>query len=503
MKFCHRLFEEHASKNPSKIAVMYREQTLTYDELNQKANLLAHHLIKSGVLPGTRIGISLERSPAIIVAILGILKAGGTFIPIDPEHPFDRITQICKTSKLLLLLTQKKLTTFDSINIKKIFLDDLHADSCPNTSQNPLVNLSKDTLAYIIYTSGSTGVPKGVMICHSNLMHMYDAWMAAYQLSPSDKHLQMAHFTFDVFTGDLIRSLCSGGTLILCPKGTLLNPRKLYRLLIDTNITCAEFVPTVLRRLLNYLNTEQLHLDLIRLLICGSDNWSMHEYRDIQKYCSNSTRVINSYGLTETTIDNTYFETDCTITDQFPLNQSVPIGKPFRNTEIFILDSNLLPTPKGKIGEIYIAGPGLAKGYADDPILTAEKFIQHPKLQKRLYKTGDLGQYIDDENIIFLGRIDNQVKIRGIRVELSDIENILNTHPSITESLVSITFDLNKEKTLIAYVVLNKDYKLDNVALKKFLQTKLPMHMIPSDFIRLETMPLTASGKLNRKLLTV
>jgi len=495
----HQLIEKNALSHPTKIAVAYQDKNLSYEELNQKSNYLANLLITEGIKPETIVGVSFERSPEMVIAILGVLKSGGAYLPIDPSYPQDRINYMLSDSNISFLLTQKTLLKkFQKIKLKKICLDSTQINQTPI---NPQTTVNKDNLAYVLYTSGSTGNPKGVMVCHSNLINTYESWEKVYQLKDTDCHLQMANFSFDVFTGDLARALCSGGKLILCPKRTLLNPKKLYELITKEKINCAEFVPTILRKLYDYLNLNNHSLAFMRLLICGSDNWSINEYRKLQKLCGKKTRVINSYGLTETTIDSTYFEDPLPSIKYFSTDRSVPIGKPFPNTEIFILDDNLNTMPNDIIGEICIAGHGLARGYLNNPQLTAQKFIFHPSLKKRLYKTGDLGRRLSDGNIEFLGRLDNQIKLRGMRVELNDVENILNSHPSIKESLTAVCENQVNNKKLIAYFVPKQGAELNTLELRKFLQTKLPNYMIPSIFIKLDSLPITPSGKLDRKAL--
>ncbi len=500
----HQLIEWHSKSTPNSIAITHNDKTVTYKELNERSNQIANFLIEKGVQKDTFVGVILKKSIEMIIAILGILKAGGAFLLIDSEHPTERISYMLNDASISYILTHHSLfkEVFNQY-AEQICLESHQENTITFSNENPELSIKPENLACLHYTSGSTGTPRGVMITHENLINAYLDWMTVYKLSSNDCHLQMANFTFDVFTGDLIRALCSGGKLTLCPKRTLLNPKKLYELLLKEKINCAEFVPTILRRLLSYAHSNQLSLDFIRLLICGSDNWSMHEYRETQKICGENTRVINSYGLTETTIDSTYFENPISTLEKFDLDQTVPIGIPFPHTELFILDENLQPVPEGNIGEIYIGGPGLAKGYLNNPVLTTTKFIVHTTHKKNFYKTGDLGSYAPDGNINFLGRIDNQIKIRGMRIELSDIENTLNRHNSIADNLISVSIGKNKEKILVAYVVLNNGFELNIPELRKFLQTKLPQYMIPSTFVKLDALPVTASGKLNRKLLVI
>ncbi len=338
----------------------------------------------------------------------------------------------------------------------------MRAYSCSgdnNTSFGHNTNLPPQNLAYVIYTSGSTGQSKGVMIEHQSLVNTYLGWEQIYQLrSKASCHLQMASFAFDVFSGDVVRALCSGGKLVLCPKEVLLSPEQLYALMLQEKVDCAEFVPVVLRHLIAYLEESQQRLDFMQLLICGSDSWYGGEYEKFRGLCGEKTRLINSFGLTEATIDSSYFESP---TANLPKDQLVPIGRPFPNTQIYILDSNLQPVPIGVTGELYISGKGLARGYRHRPDLTAQKFIANPFSNQqlaRLYKTGDLARYWADGNIEFLRRSDRQVKIRGFRIELGEIEAVLSQHPAVREVVVLSQEETQAFTRLIAYVVPDKQF---------------------------------------------
>ncbi|MGB3207726.1 MAG: condensation domain-containing protein, partial [Crinalium sp.] len=367
---------------------------------------------------------------------------------------------------------------------------------------NPAINVKPNNLAYTIYTSGSTGKSKGVQIEHCSLANAYFAWEQAYQLrTTATCHLQMASFSFDVFTGDMVRALCSGGKLVLCPRDLLLSPQMLYELMVREKIDCAEFVPVVLRNLLQYLETSKQRLDFMKLIVCGSDSWYGSEYKKVREFCSEQTRVINSFGLTEATIDNSYFES--TAIDSLG-DQLLPIGRPFANTQIYILDRQLQPVPINVPGELYISGAGLARGYLNRPELTAEKFIAHSfngsNQSLRLYKTGDLARYLPDGNIEFIGRLDYQVKIRGFRIELAEIEAVLSQHVAVQSSVVVDRED-ESGKRLVAYVVPHLGKSPTTSELHQFLQERLPDYMIPAAFVVLAELPLTPNGKVDRNSL--
>lgn len=497
----HQLFEQQVERTPDAIAVVCEDQQLTYRELNQKANSLAHYLQKLGVGADVLVGICVERSLDIIVAMLGVLKAGGAYLPLDPCYPQQRLAFMLEDAEVSVLLTQQRLLEWLPQCNGIVCLDKWEAIASEN-QDNPAINVKPNNLAYTIYTSGSTGKSKGVQIEHRSLANAYFAWEQAYQLrSTATCHLQMASFSFDVFTGDMVRALCSGGKLVLCPRDLLLSPPMLYELIVREKIDCAEFVPVVLRNLLQYLETSKQRLDM-KLIVCGSDSWYGSEYKKVREFCSEKTRVINSFGLTEATIDNSYFES--TAIDSLG-DQLLPIGRPFANTQIYILDQQLQPVPIYVPGELYISGAGLARGYLNRPELTAEKFIDHSfngsNQILRLYKTGDLARYLPDGNIEFIGRLDYQVKIRGFRIELAEIEAILSQHVAVQSSVVVAREDESGSKRLVAYVVPHSGKSPTTSELHQFLQERLPDYMIPAAFVVLEELPLTPNGKVDRRSL--
>ncbi|QFS50801.1 non-ribosomal peptide synthetase [Nostoc sphaeroides] len=501
----HQLFEVQVEKTPDAVAVVFENEKITYKELNQRANKLAHYLQTQGIKPDILVGICLERSCELVVGILGILKVGGAYLPLDPAYPQERLAYMLEDAQLSAIITQEKLVNNLSIhNIQIICIDSNWEQITNQTRENPVSQVTANNLAYVIYTSGSTGKSKGVMIEHRSLVNAYLAWEEAYHLQKNaTSHLQMASFSFDVFTGDLVRALCSGGKLVLCPREFLLEPEKLYQLMLQEQVDCAEFVPGVLRNLTQYLEQSQQRLDFMQLLVCGSDSWYVQEYEEFRQICSPKTRLINSFGLTEATIDSTYFETRKT---NLPVEQLVPIGQPFANTEIYILDSYLQPLPVGVTGEIYIGGAGLARGYLNRPDLTAEKFIPNYFTQKTgeyIYKTGDLGRWLPDGNIELIGRVDNQVKLRGFRIELGEVEAVLGKHPMLKESVVLVREDRSKQQQLTAYIVPESAHlnQIHSSELQQFLQEKLPSYMIPSAFVMLAVFPLTPNGKIDRRAL--
>jgi amino acid adenylation domain-containing protein len=505
----HSLFEAQVTKTPNAVAVVYQDQQLTYQELNTKANQLAHYLQTLGVKPESLVGICVERSVEVVVGILGILKAGGAYLPLNPTHPLERLAEMLSDAQISILVTQQLLVkSFDKYQANLVCLDSDWELIAQQNDQNPISEVTTNNLAYVIYTSGSTGKPKGVMVEHSSLVNNYFAWRDVYQLNSLKTHLQMANFAFDVFTGDLVRALCSGGKLVLCPQEFLLDAEQLYSLIKQYQIDCGEFVPVVLRNLIEYLEKSNQKLEL-KLVICGSDSWYGREYQKFQQFLDKKTRLINSFGVTEATIDSCYFEQQA---QQLSSEQLVPIGKPFANTQLYILDSHLQPVPIGITGELYIGGAGVARGYLNRSELTKEKFIPNPLLDveifhevslqnSTLYKTGDLARYHADGTIEYLGRIDHQVKIRGFRIELGEIEVVIASYPLVKDCVVVVHQDATGNKRLVAYYI--SEDKLDIKQLRDFLKSKLPEYMIPSTLVELKAFPLTPNGKCDRNSLPI
>ncbi|MEM9272243.1 MAG: amino acid adenylation domain-containing protein [Cyanobacteria bacterium P01_F01_bin.143] len=518
-KCIHELFEVQAARSPNAVAVVYQGSQLTYGELNRRANQLASYLQELGVKPEILVGICLDRSLEMIIALLGVLKAGGAYLPLDPNYPQERLSFILDNARVSVLLTQEQLVTeLPEQDAKIILLDrDLTAISLHDET-NLAVATTPDNLAYTIYTSGSTGQAKGVQVIHRSLVNAYQGWSDAYKLETLTSHLQMASFSFDVFSGDWIRALGSGAKLVLCPRDFLLEPEKLYQLIAEEKIDSAEFVPAVLKNLVEYVASTQQNLHGLKLLVVGSDTLYVRDWSQFRSVCHEQTRLINSYGVSEATIDSTYFEsTTVELTDE----DIVPIGKPFENTQIYILDKQLQPVAIGVPGELYLGGVGLSRGYLNRPDLTDEKFIRNPfsangeqldtvisaPLPLRpsaplLYKTGDLAKYLPDGNIEFLGRIDNQVKVRGFRIEVGEIEGVLRSHAQVKEAVVIAREERLGNKYLAAYVVAQSE-TLTSHDLRELIRQKLPEYMIPGAFVFLDALPLSPNGKIDRRGLPI
>ena len=386
------LFEEAAADVPEADAVVFEGERLTYRELDQRANQLAHRLRRLGVGPGRRVGIYMTKSLDLVVAVLGVVKAGGAFVPLDPLYPADRIEFMLEDAQPAVVVSRPDdlppLANADVVVFSA--WDELEVES----SERLPTAAGPDDLAYIIYTSGSTGRPKGAMITNASLVNAFYAYDEAYRLTEdTTSHLQMASFSFDVFTGDVIRSLLSGSKVVLCPLEVVMDPEGLYALMRRERVDFAEFVPAVATMLSEHVEDVGGSLDFMRVIVVSSEGWRTDKHELYQRVCGPRTRLINAYGLTEATIDSTYFEAESELVpDRF-----VPIGKPLANTEVYLLDKNLEPVPIGVPGELCIGGAGVALGYLNRPELTAERFVDSPfSPGTRLYRTGDLARWLPE-----------------------------------------------------------------------------------------------------------
>jgi amino acid adenylation domain-containing protein len=486
------------SADPDAEAVVFAGDRLTYGQLATATDRLAGRLQVQGVGPEVVVVVWLERSVEMVVAAVATLKAGGAYLPLDPSYPQERAAYVLADSGATVLITEQRLQAQLPEHEARIVLLDQHlsgefeTDSC-----NRETGITADNLAYLIYTSASTGAPKGVGVTHRSLVNAYQAWEKAYELRDGVRnHLQMASFSFDVFSGDLVRALCSGGRLVLCPQELLLAPEQLYELMQREQIDCVEMVPAVARGLLQYLRERDQDLSFLRLLVVGSDTWYCQEYEELRRLCG--TRLVSSYGLTEVTVDSTFFEAVEAIED---MDRVVPIGRPFANTQVYALDRSLQPVPIGVQGELFIGGRGLARGYRQ-PRLTAERFFPDPFSGipgSRMYRTGDLVRFTADGNLEYLGRADHQVKIRGYRIETGEIEAALLRLPEVTACAVIAREERPGERCLVAYLVTAQPSEVVN--LRQRLARSLPDYMIPAAFVELDEIPLTPNGKVDRRSL--
>jgi amino acid adenylation domain-containing protein len=502
----HELFAAHAEQTPDAVAVVLGDERWTYEDLNNRANRLAHCLRRRGVGPETRVGICLERSPELIAAILAVWKAGGAYVPLDAVYNQEaraRVAYMLENAEASLVLTNAELASSLPCDRSRIVLLDDEAKSERDEADHEELpsGTALGNLAYILYTSGSTGRPKGVMVTHGNLLNAYQGWESGYQLGEDVRvHLQMASFGFDVFAGDVLRALCSGGTLVICHKELLFEPAELVRLMRDQNVDTAEFVPVVMRNLVQYLEETDQTLDFMKLVVVGSDAWYAGDHRRARAVLPPPARLVNSYGLTETTIDSSYFEGD---TDELPEGAVMPIGRPFANVQFYVLDGRMQPAPIGVPGELYIGGLGVSRGYID-PALDTSRFVPDPfspSAGARLCRTGDRARRRTDGQTEFLGRADNQIKIRGFRVEPGEVEQLLAEHPLVAQAAVVGRQRSAGDMRLVACFVPLPDAAVDTSELRTYLAARLPDYMVPSAFMALTSLPTTSSGKVDRKSL--
>ncbi|WP_435238367.1 non-ribosomal peptide synthetase/type I polyketide synthase [Streptomyces sp. YPW6] len=502
----HALIARTAAERPTAVAVTTPSphggsHRLTYAELERRATDTAARLRTLGIGAGSVVVLRLDKSPELIVALLAVLKAGAAYLPLRPDQPADRLAHLVSaTGAQLVLVADDAGPGATAVPAAPtLTLTDL-ARTEPHP-RGPAAPVAPDAPAYVITTSGSTGRPKAVRVSHRNLASAQAAWRQAYRLDTDvTTHLQMAEPTFDVFTGDLVRALCSGGTLVLADRDLLFDTTRLYRTMRQERVDCAEFVPAIVRGLMDHCEREGLRLDFLRLLVVGSDAWSVAEYRRLAELCGPGTRLVNSYGLTEATIDSAYFEGPV---DDLEPGAMVPIGRPLPNSALHILDAHGEPVPPGVPGELWIGGDGVALGYAGEPGQTDERFVTRTLSRaagaraERLYRTGDIARWDAHGRARLLGRTDGQIKLRGHRVELGEIEAHLARWPQLARAVVILRTDTPADAALCAYCVPRAGEALDVRALRRHLARSLPSYMIPAHFTELPALPLTANGKVD------
>ncbi|MEG4072289.1 amino acid adenylation domain-containing protein [Microcoleus sp. Pol14C2] len=495
-KCVHQLFEEQADRAPDSIAVIFENQTITYRELNHRANQLAHHLQNLGVEPEVVVGICLDRSLETILGMLGVLKAGGAYLPIDPTTPIERKALMLEDAQVKVLLVQQRL--IESLPKTQANIVCIDTD-IPTVSASYTPRASSDNLAYVIYTSGSTGIPKGVAIEHRQLLNYLHSIQEKLNLPADASFATVSTFAADLGNTAIFPALCFGGCLHIISQERATDPEALGEYFCRHPIDCLKIVPSHLAALLNSSQPQSI-LPGKRLILGGeSANWSLIKtLRNLAPTCS----VFNHYGPTETTVGVLTYQVKF---DKIGCDfDTVPLGLPIANTQIYILDSYLQSVPIGVPGELYIGGDNLGRGYLNRPELTAEKFIPNPfdtQAKTRLYKTGDLARYLPDGNIEFIGRIDDQIKIRGFRIELGEIEAMLGQHPDIAQAVVVAPEDEMTQKRLVAYLISEQKQAPTHKEIRNFLTSKLPEYMVPSAFVILKSFPLTSNGKVDRRAL--
>ena len=503
----HELFEEQVERTPEAVAVVCEERSLTYSELNRRANQLAHHLHQLGVRAEVPVGICLERSPEMVIGLLGILKAGGTHVPMDPTQPAERITFMAEDTGMPVLLTQQHLLArFPESHPQLVCLDADWATISQHPATNPVDVVKGEHLAYVMYTSGSTGQPKGVLVEHHALAAHCGAIIEAQELNANDCTLQFNSFTFDASLEQILPPLLVGARLLLrgpevWSPADLLHRVKEHQLTVIT-MPCDYWHEVILEWA---AAPEQLAGQRLRLVIAGGDRLPPEAVQLWRQSPLRSARLFNVYGPTEATITTTVFDIPRHV-EQHHLEANIPIGRPLPNRTVYILDKAGQPVPEGAVGELHIGGESLARGYLNHPALTAERFIPDPfsqQPQARLYKTGDLARYLPGGIIEFLGRADHQIKIRGYRVELGEIEAAIKLHPAVHQTLVVACEDVPGVKRLVAYVVPQPAQETSQLVaqLRSLLKEHLPDYMMPVAFVLLEGFPLNASGKVDRHAL--
>ncbi|MDZ7963735.1 MAG: amino acid adenylation domain-containing protein [Nostoc sp. DedSLP03] len=500
-KCIHSLFEEQVERTPDAVAVVFEEQELTYRQLNERANQLAHHLRQLGVQAEVLVGLCLERSIEQLIAVLAILKAGGAYLPLDRNYPSQRLQYLLEDAQVKILLSQQSLIRALSISSQKIIC---WQTDWSQIAQQPIINPENLTApknsAAIFYTSGSTGVPKGVVTIHQGLVNYALTAKNTLGLNNQDRFLQLASIGFDVFLEEILPTWLVGGVVVLPHEAKVITATQLEQIISQQKVTVMEMTTAHWHEWVSQLTSLGMRPpSSLRLLLVGGET-ILSEY--IKQWQQFHLPLVHVYGLTETTITSTMYQLP---PDTAPLEMGykLPIGRPLSNTTLYILDEMLQPVPIGVAGELYIGGDGLARGYLNRPKLTQEKFVPNPfssDKSARLYKTGDLARYLCDGNIEFLGRIDHQVKIRGFRIEPGEIEAALNNYPQIQQAVVIANADTSGNQRLIAYVV-SEEETVNTHQLREFLQQRLPAYMVPAVFVILDTLPLTPNGKIDRKAL--
>nr|WP_282098765.1 non-ribosomal peptide synthetase [Pseudoalteromonas sp. MMG013] len=489
-KLLHELFEVQVAKTPDNIALVFDDATMTYNTLNEKANQLAQHLCEQGITTETLVGICVERSFDMIIGILAVLKAGGAYVPLDPHYPRARLQHIFADTQIKHLLSNtsviEQVSLPDALNV--MLLDKLQFDNYPTGNLIASTEHHSHSLAYIIYTSGSTGVPKGVMVEHHGVLNTILSQIDTFSISPQSKVLQFASMCFDASVSEIFMAILSGAQLHLCHAKAVSDTAQLEAMIQQQSITHITLPPTL-------LNSMALDNCAIQTLIVAGDKACAAL---IDKFSERFT-LINAYGPTEASI--------CVTAGKLSPNAHINIGQPISNVNVYILSPLEQLVPKGSVGELCVGGAGVARGYFNRQVQTAERFIKNPfsdNPDSKLYKTGDLVRYLEEGNIEFIGRNDTQVKIRGYRIELGEVESVLNQCNGVKNSVVLVK-GTEEQNSLVGYVAVegdiagNESILINN--LRAELHTMLPNYMVPSIFMLLDQLPLTTNGKIDKKAL--
>ena len=499
-KCFHEIFEEHAVLTPDNDALIYEDRRLTYAELNARANQLAHRLRKLGVGPESLVALLLGRSPEMVVGLLGVLKAGGAYVPLDVAQPKERLSLMLQSAHPAAVVTQSNFVdVVQESPVKEwpiVNLDTASQDLDDESRENPATNTTASNLMYVIYTSGSSGVPKGVAVEHRQLINYLHGVQEKLNLPAGASYAMVSTFAADLGNTVIFPALASGGTLHIMGQERITDPEAVATYFDEHQIDCLKIVPGHLAALLS--SSQPARVLPRRLLVVGGEASPREGAIQVQEL-KPEMRILNHYGPTETTVGVLTWE----LTQDGQWTNTLPLGRPLGNTRAYVLDANLLPVPIGVPGELYIGGGNVARGYLNQPDLTAERFISDPfsaEPGERLYKTGDMVRFISETAIEFLGRKDQQVKIRGYRIEPGEIESALDLHPDVREAIVIPREDSLVEKRLVAYVAVTAP-SLQVSDLRSHLAERLPDYMVPSSFVLLSALPRTPNGKIDRHAL--
>jgi len=495
----HQLFEQQARRTPESVALRSRDGDLSYGELNRRANVLARRLVASGVEPGQPVGLALERSPELVVGLLAILKAGGAYVPLGPEQPASRLEHLLRDSGLRLVVTRTQAASeWTARGVSAITVDDVDSASDPDMEADPTVGVDGGSVAYVMYTSGSTGEPRGVVGLHRGAVNRIE-WMGrAYPFGSDEICCQKTALSFVDSVAEIFGPLLLGVPQVLVGDEDVRDPRRLLQVLGDEGVTRLVLVPSLLRALLAEEPDLGARLPRLRLWVTSGETLTPDLRDDFYRAAPDAT-LLNLYGSTEVSADVLWHDTRTDVA-----GSQVAIGRPIDNTSVHLLDRHLQPVPVGVPGEIHIAGAGLAQGYHGRPELTTDRFVSSPRGDgsvARLYRTGDLGRRTADGTVHFLGRRDRQVKVRGYRVELGEIEAALGAHPALETAAVVADDALSGDRRLIAYVVAASSPEPTPAELRAYVSERLPSYMVPATFVSMAALPLTTSGKVDRRRL--
>lgn len=495
------LFKRQVRRTPDKIAVNCGDEQLTYCELDERAERLARALQRSGVGPESLVAVLLDRSVELVVVLLGILKAGAAYVPLDPSYPQQRIDDILRDSQARLLITRRSLAQRVPEQTCVLWLDD-QREELANSAGKISVDVTGDNLAYVIYTSGSTGKPKGVLITHANVTRLLDATRPWFEFGENDVWALFFSYAFDFSVWEIWGALLHGGRLVVVPYMTNRSPELFRELLRRENVTVLNQTASAFQHLMLVDGSaERVDLPALRLVIFGGETLDFHHLKSwFADHGDEKPTLVNMYGITETTVHVTY---RVVTADDVETMTGSMIGREMPDLRLYILDQHFQLVPAGVPGEMYVGGEGLARGYLNRPELTAERFIPDPfsgEPSARLYRTGDSARHLPGGDIEYLGRLDHQVKIRGYRVELGEIEAAVSRHPAVREAVV-LARDAGGERTLVAYLVCNGQTNPTVTELRVFIQSLLPDYMAPSSYVFLDSLPLTTNGKVDRKAL--